>query len=523
MLVFDDSFVHEVWNDSDELRVVLFLNRWHPCLSEPETRALSDLQKAYNSLPGGEAWRKSSAPSGPGYRRGADVSLEKPAFPLPLTALEELLLYGERPDYPMCFTGRCRFIGRLDEAAFDQALRKVQGRHPLLLARVDQGPGGLVWNPVSGSGLSLSGSGQAGTALDPRSGPGLRITLDSGEDSSLFIEFHHSYCDGEGANLFLRELFAAYHEQVSGEEVKWARLDFGPLSRRGELPGRFLDSGSDQSLSPGQRLRFLYDFLALFPERIRGDRRKPGARRREFSTLVLTPSESLALRKEIEIEGLSLNDLAIVLLFQTLNRWQARMGVQPGFRGLRLLIPTSLRSLSDRRAGAMNRISFAFLGRRRADCGNTTQLIRSVCRDTDFIKRFRPDLSTLLVFQLLRRWGVTGVIGWPLTFSSATLSYMGELAPPTGPFPLEGSYRRVGDVHLESASFTPPISVTSRLAFGVCRVSDRLSLSLRADPSLFSTRAEQDLLALYGRAWREWGSRSPRGIHGSERTPRDNG
>lgn len=58
VLVFDDSFVHEVWNDSDQLRVVLFLNRWHPCLSEPETRALSNLQKAYNRLPGGKAWKE---------------------------------------------------------------------------------------------------------------------------------------------------------------------------------------------------------------------------------------------------------------------------------------------------------------------------------------------------------------------------------------------------------------------------------------------------------------------------------
>ncbi len=30
VLVFDDSFVHEVWNHSSELRVVLFLNFWHP-------------------------------------------------------------------------------------------------------------------------------------------------------------------------------------------------------------------------------------------------------------------------------------------------------------------------------------------------------------------------------------------------------------------------------------------------------------------------------------------------------------
>jgi aspartate beta-hydroxylase len=40
-LVFDDSFVHEAWNDSDQTRVVLLLDAWNPHLSEPEREALS--------------------------------------------------------------------------------------------------------------------------------------------------------------------------------------------------------------------------------------------------------------------------------------------------------------------------------------------------------------------------------------------------------------------------------------------------------------------------------------------------
>jgi aspartate beta-hydroxylase len=40
-LIFDDSFVHEAWNDSDQTRVVLILDTWNPHLTEPERRALS--------------------------------------------------------------------------------------------------------------------------------------------------------------------------------------------------------------------------------------------------------------------------------------------------------------------------------------------------------------------------------------------------------------------------------------------------------------------------------------------------
>jgi aspartate beta-hydroxylase len=40
-LVFDDSFVHEAWNDSDQTRVVLIFDIWNPHLTEAERNALS--------------------------------------------------------------------------------------------------------------------------------------------------------------------------------------------------------------------------------------------------------------------------------------------------------------------------------------------------------------------------------------------------------------------------------------------------------------------------------------------------
>ena len=58
ILVFDDSFVHEVWNHSDDVRIVLFFNAWHPCLSADERTALAELRRAYNNTPVGREWLK---------------------------------------------------------------------------------------------------------------------------------------------------------------------------------------------------------------------------------------------------------------------------------------------------------------------------------------------------------------------------------------------------------------------------------------------------------------------------------
>jgi len=40
-LIFDDSFRHEAWNKSGELRAVLILDIWHPQLTEPERTAVT--------------------------------------------------------------------------------------------------------------------------------------------------------------------------------------------------------------------------------------------------------------------------------------------------------------------------------------------------------------------------------------------------------------------------------------------------------------------------------------------------
>ena len=40
-LLFDDSILHEAWNDSDETRVVLLLEVWHPALAAAERASLT--------------------------------------------------------------------------------------------------------------------------------------------------------------------------------------------------------------------------------------------------------------------------------------------------------------------------------------------------------------------------------------------------------------------------------------------------------------------------------------------------
>lgn len=42
-VILDDSYVHEVWNDSEESRVLLLLDLWHPDVRMEEREKISNM------------------------------------------------------------------------------------------------------------------------------------------------------------------------------------------------------------------------------------------------------------------------------------------------------------------------------------------------------------------------------------------------------------------------------------------------------------------------------------------------
>jgi hypothetical protein len=51
--VFDDTLEHEAWNDSDQLRVVLIFDIWHPHLTPPERALITAMAAAMKEFVGG--------------------------------------------------------------------------------------------------------------------------------------------------------------------------------------------------------------------------------------------------------------------------------------------------------------------------------------------------------------------------------------------------------------------------------------------------------------------------------------
>jgi aspartyl/asparaginyl beta-hydroxylase (cupin superfamily) len=51
VMVFDDSFIHDVQNNSNDIRVVLFFSIFHPCFSADEIPVLETFSNAWQALP----------------------------------------------------------------------------------------------------------------------------------------------------------------------------------------------------------------------------------------------------------------------------------------------------------------------------------------------------------------------------------------------------------------------------------------------------------------------------------------
>ena len=53
VLVLDDAFEHEVWNDSGEPRVILIVDVWHPDFSDAEVAWMAATREARHQRSGG--------------------------------------------------------------------------------------------------------------------------------------------------------------------------------------------------------------------------------------------------------------------------------------------------------------------------------------------------------------------------------------------------------------------------------------------------------------------------------------
>lgn len=418
-------------------------------------------------------------------------------FPLKLTAFEQLMLYQHQALHPMVFELHCRLMGQVKREVARAALDAVAPRHPMLLARVENG----AWVLSADSRLPLVWDADSGEELHPARCGGARLVVVN--EDVLRFEFHHAASDGEGASLFLRDFFRAYQAISEDGALSWRPTEHCGLRNRGRLPWPPASSEGGASLSRRQLLRHAIEFLAFAPAQIKADAtvdRFPCPRPVVAHTFSRVQSQRIA--QKARSMGSNLNTVALGLLFQSLA---LQCGSCCSRQPLRVLVPISNRSYSDMRLGAVNRVSYAYLTRHPQEAQSDEGLFfTGLQEEMKYIRQHRPDLILLAGMDLARRFGLLGLASrWSRLQATAILSYMGDLSPRRG-YRYEDGYYRVKDFALHSVYGSPPVTAGTPIAVGLGRVGDHLCVGWRSSPALFCQQTEVAMLSDYIDGWRRW-------------------
>jgi hypothetical protein len=427
--------------------------------------------------------------------------------PLPLTPFEQYMFTDDRPDYPMTFVFTLRFSGRIDREAFEAALAETVSRHPLLRALVDRSGGGVpCWVPAAGqeprldwadTGVPMTCPG--GERIDLTSEPGLRVWVRRGADGAdLTMQFHHACCDGVGAMAFMGDLLAAYGARTASGDRRPAprAIEVHRLSERehlGPIRTSFLATAREALKWAWHRPAPLNP-PSPSPPPARGPSPFPG-----FQCHTLGEEDSRRLHAAAGRQGATLNDLLLRDMFLTIHAWNRRHRSARPPRRLRILMPTNLRTGEDDRLPAANVVTMSFLTRGTRECEDPKRLLEGIRQETNVIKLTRRGIHFLRGLRFLQAiGGLPRLLAGQRCFATVVLSNLGEIGEQLGSeFPREGGKIVAGNVVLEGMAGSPPIRPKTRAALFIHTYRDRITVSVRCDPSLFTTDDTRELLELY--------------------------
>lgn len=421
------------------------------------------------------------------------------------------MVRDDRTAYPMQIWFRLRLSGRLDRAALDNAWRQTLLGHPLLTCVVKEIHDRLHWEGLKHSneisprqaevawvppGALDEPAAERPIALNQE--PGAKLyAASSEEETTLLVVFHHAATDGLGGCGFLSDLLLTYQQGVGLKRLaqraasklpgrgnfglsRWQLLKQAPWLLAG------ISNGLRFALHPATQLT-----QQGFEPQSLGSDYAPGLCRHLFSL-----ESSTAIRQAARERHVTLNDLLLCQLLQSIAAWQRERNEFDPANRLRVNVPINLRTADDALLPAANVVSMLFMERRGAACAADGEaLLASIQEQMNRNKRFRLGLIFPLVLELVRSLGrLPSMAAEARCRATCVLT---NLVEPLRDWPgaKDASGRIVsGGLTLESLEMFAPIRPQTQAAFTALSYAGRLNLLLHYDRSAMPAIAAADLL-----------------------------
>ncbi|MHB1861435.1 MAG: hypothetical protein ACYCVL_00570 [Gemmatimonadaceae bacterium] len=402
------------------------------------------------------------------------------------------------------------FDGRFHPDLLESAVTKALERHPMLRSTVS---GRRAWReplpanqaaPVRWLPWSNEIPAQAFERMDVSREIGIRVLVQqNAECARMTLAAHHAAADAAGLARFFWDIAAAYAAVSTGPgtEPRWGPSDPELLERRGE-PRRTQPAAAAWQPQPSATppLSEIAGFLLRRPVRVRASR---GAGEQVAPPVVAHTFEAPEfdrIRRYARVHDAAVNDVFLCALFQTLAEWNAPGAPYRGGRWLRVMVPTDLRTRGDVGIGAANVMGYAFIDRRARDCKNSAALLAGIGDEMRSVRHTRAGHRILDGIALVDR--VPGLLNLLLrphvTLATAVFSNIGRVSTRLpdgagrGPDALGERIPTLREVRAV-VSLRPG----TRAGFGLSRLRNTLTLTLRTDPRYLDGEAAEALLAAF--------------------------
>lgn len=437
-------------------------------------------------------------------REATPIKNQADIFPLPLSDFEYYAIRDETPDYPMVMILRIHLAGCIHEEHFTAALQTILPQNPLLQSQLQESDGQLRWQFIPDAPLPLQivhnyreepSEDCQQRAIDLRRECGAYFELRRSEKQSILIcHFHHACVDGLGAIRFLADVFAEYGCAVSDNDSNrpaTRKINHKTLLSRGIIPAISRAGGRQVRWTEWLKgpLRFLAGRVYSIPRRSRQPwPNRPAAS--VMNTRVLSKPVVRALKRLAGAQGMSTNDLCMMVYVQQLNRWTVS---DPRARSndlFRILMPISTRTADHDDISAANMISYVFQPILRRQCTDPTALARAIHNKSTQMLHDNESAVVLKLFSLLRRAPALFGVSQRLqpTFATAVLANVGELRRVFGSrFPLHRGKVVAGNVLVDRIDGIAPLRRNTNVVISFGSYAGELILNLRANPDIMTS------------------------------------
>jgi NRPS condensation-like uncharacterized protein len=435
-------------------------------------------------------------------------------FPLSIGPFAHFFLNDDSPKCPMTIEQQLFFSGKIDQAAFENSVKEVIQRHPLLNALIDNpsrryphwisAQGVLPWIDWGREGEPLEFIHQE--YLDLTKELGLRIWVRQGAEKAVVtLQIHHCCSDGIGAMLIVGDLLKTYADHFNSDRsLPMSPPEKDSLETRAS--SKIHPKGSEEKTAGlwVTLKEILKVFLQQPNELLFYPSRKSGeAPLTDYPRLVshtFSPDEFQKMSQTVKRMGIALNDLLLSDLLLAIREWNVRLAPQDTKRHIKILMPISLRDGKKDPTFGTNMISYVFILRKEKECIRGKQLIEGIRRETQKYKQTTLKRECKKLLRLTEKvpgawWLLRKLKGIRIT---AILTNFGDITPliKNGLSCNNGNIV-VGNLEFKGLQGCPPLRSKTHAAFQITTIGGKMTISTTCTPGLFTMEDTASLLSLF--------------------------